>query len=79
MVPYSLRSEMGEAIANALLGQGHKGKTNTITANRGYSYKDVVDIPYKISGRKIALFDPLLANSRFPSRQLSHRISGAKV
>lgn len=58
MVPYALRSEMGEAMANVFLDQRHKGKTYTITANHSYSYADVADILSNISGRKVALTDP---------------------
>lgn len=43
-VPYVLRREMGEAIANLLVQDHHENKTYNITGDVAYSYEDIAQI-----------------------------------
>lgn len=52
-VPYALRDEMGEGIANLLVQSGHKNKTYNITGSEFYSYQDIAAMLSEISGKKI--------------------------
>ena len=52
-VPFALRSEMGEAIANALLEGGCDNRTYNLTGSRSYSYGDVAATLTKLSGREV--------------------------
>lgn len=52
-VPYALRDEMGEAIANLLVQSGHKNKTYNITGSGFYSYQDITEMLSEISGKKV--------------------------
>lgn len=52
-VPYALRNEMGEAIANVVLQDGHLNKTYMITGNSMYSYDDVAKQLTKLSGNEV--------------------------
>lgn len=51
--PYATRTEMGEAIANALLGQGHEGKTYTITGLKSWSFDDIAKTLGQQTGRTL--------------------------
>lgn len=50
-VPYALRSEMGEAIANSLLENGHENKTYALTAKNEWSFNDVAHSLSRVVGR----------------------------
>ena len=52
-VPFALRSEMGEAIANALLADGCDNRTYNLTGSASYSYGDVAATLTKLSGREV--------------------------
>jgi len=52
-VPYALRDEMGEAIANLLMQSGHKNKTYNITGSKFYSYQDIAEILSEVLGEKV--------------------------
>ncbi len=69
-VPYALRDEMGEAIANALLQNGHRNKTYTITGSELYSYNDVARVLSEIAGSSVRYID---ANPATFSDQLKQR------
>jgi NAD(P)H dehydrogenase (quinone) len=56
-VPFALRNEMGEAIANVLLQDGHENKTYAIAGNTLYSFKDIADELSVLSGKTIAYTD----------------------
>lgn len=48
-VPYALREELGEAIANVLLQSGHEGRIYNLTAPTAWSYGDIAQtlgVPY---------------------------------
>jgi NAD(P)H dehydrogenase (quinone) len=52
-VPYALRSEMGEAIANWLV-EGHcENKTYNLTGTEAYSFDDVASTLSTLSGKKV--------------------------
>ena len=52
-VPFALRSEMGEAIANALLEDSCDNRTYHLTGSKSYSYGDVAATLTKLSGREV--------------------------
>lgn len=52
-VPYALRDEMGEAIANILVQSGHKNKTYNITGSEFYNFQDIAEMLSEISGKKV--------------------------
>ncbi|OTG94978.1 SDR family oxidoreductase [Acinetobacter sp. ANC 3832] len=52
-VPYALRDEMGEAIANLLVQSGHKNKIYNITGSTFYNYQDIAEMLSDISGKKV--------------------------
>ncbi|MFA6059845.1 MAG: SDR family oxidoreductase [Taibaiella sp.] len=56
-VPFALRNEMGEAIANVLLQDGHENKTYSITGNTLYSFRDIAEELSALSGKTIAYTD----------------------
>jgi NAD(P)H dehydrogenase (quinone) len=56
-VPYALRSEMGEAIANLLVSDGHHNEIYDIVGSQSYSYEDIAKELQKISGLKIQYKD----------------------
>jgi NAD(P)H dehydrogenase (quinone) len=56
-VPYALKREMGEAIANALTEGGHENKSYPITNNALYSFSDVAQALTELTGRTIAYND----------------------
>lgn len=43
-VPYALRREMGEAIANLLLQEGHENKTYNITGTKSVGYAELAEV-----------------------------------
>jgi NAD(P)H dehydrogenase (quinone) len=53
-VPFALRSEMGEAIANALLESGGIHRIYTLTGNETYSFEDVAATLTELSGKKVS-------------------------
>lgn len=56
-VPYALRAEMGEAAANAILQDGHAGKTYEITGNQSLSYGDIASVLSSVTGKKLEYKD----------------------
>ncbi len=52
-VPFALRSEMGEAIANALLESGCGNRIYKLTGSESYSFDDVAATLFDLSGKKI--------------------------
>lgn len=72
-VPYALRREMGEAIANLLIQYGHENKTYNITGDVSYSYADIAQTLSQISNKNInyinadeAQFEQLLKDIQLP-------------
>lgn len=56
-VPYALRREMGEAIANILVQDNHENKTYNITGDIAYSYADIAQTLGELSHKKIDYID----------------------
>ena len=56
-VPYVLRREMGEAIANLLVDGGFKNQEIDITATKSYTYADIARTLGAINGVDIAYVD----------------------
>ena len=56
-VPYALRREMGEAIANLLIQDNHENKTYNITGDIAYSYAEIAEILGEISHKNINYVD----------------------
>ena len=52
-VPYALRSEFGEAAANALMQDGHENKIYSLVGSHAYSYQDIADLLSEISDQKV--------------------------
>jgi len=52
-VPYALRAEMGEAIANLVVQSGHENKIYNITGSEFYSYQDIAQLLSEITGKKV--------------------------
>jgi NAD(P)H dehydrogenase (quinone) len=52
-VPFALRSEMGEAIANALLASGGGNRIYSLTGSETYSFDDVAATLSDLSGKKV--------------------------
>jgi NAD(P)H dehydrogenase (quinone) len=53
-VPFALRSEMGEAIANALLESDRSNRIYKLTGSETYSFEDVAATLSDLSGKKVA-------------------------
>jgi NAD(P)H dehydrogenase (quinone) len=53
-VPFALRSEMGEAIANALLESDRSNRIYTLTGSESYSFDDVADTLTDLSGKAVS-------------------------
>ncbi len=53
-VPFALRSEMGEAIANALLESNRTNRIYQLTGSESYSFDDVAATIANLSGKKVA-------------------------
>ncbi len=53
VVPFALRSEIGEAIANALLRSDCDDRTYLLTASQAYSMNDVADAQSRLSGKNV--------------------------
>ncbi|GAP96888.1 SDR family oxidoreductase [Leptolyngbya sp. NIES-2104] len=53
-VPFALRSEMGEAIANALLESGCDNRIYNLTGSESYSFDDVAATLSDLSGKAVA-------------------------
>lgn len=52
-VPFALRSDMGEAMANALLGDGSEDRTYKLTGTESYSFDDVAATLTDLSGKEV--------------------------
>ncbi len=52
-VPFALRSEMGEAIAHALLENDYSNRIYKLTGNKTYSFDDVAATLSDLSGKKV--------------------------
>ncbi len=52
-VPFALRSEMGEAIANALLESDRNNRIYNLTGSESYSFDDVAATLSDLSGKKV--------------------------
>jgi len=52
-VPFALRSEMGEAIANALLESKCDNSTYNLTGSESHSFDDVATVLTKLSGKEM--------------------------
>lgn len=53
-VPYALRREMGEGIANLLTEAGHENRTYNICGNNTYGYADVANALSELSSKSIS-------------------------
>jgi len=53
-VPFALRSEIGEAIANALLESSCDNSTYNLTGSESYSFDDVAAVLTKLSGQEVS-------------------------
>jgi len=56
-VSYALRSEMAEAAANVLAGEGHENKVYHITGAELYSYREVAETLTSLSGKQVLYRD----------------------
>lgn len=56
-VPYALRREMGEGIANLLLQEGHENKVYHITGSSSYSYQDLAQVLTELTDTTIHYHD----------------------
>lgn len=61
-VPYALRSEMGEGIANLLVQDGHENKIYNIVGSQAYSYEDIAKALSELSGANLKYNDIPAAN-----------------
>ncbi len=52
--PFALRSEMGEAIANALLESDHSNRIYQLTGSESYSFDDIAATLSDLSGKAVA-------------------------
>lgn len=52
-VSFALRSEMGEAIANALVADGNDNKVYELTGSKSYSFSDVAATLTDLSGKEV--------------------------
>jgi NAD(P)H dehydrogenase (quinone) len=57
-VPFTLRDEMGEAIANVITAIGHENKTYNITNTVAYTFRDIADALSELSGKAIGYTSP---------------------
>ncbi len=72
-VPYVLRREMGEAIANLLVQDNHENKTYNITGDVAYSYADIAQTLSEITNKQVnytnldkTLYEQLLKDIQLP-------------
>ncbi|MEU1301641.1 NmrA family NAD(P)-binding protein [Streptomyces shenzhenensis] len=56
-VPFALRRELGEAAANALVHDGHAGRTYELTGAAGYTFADVAAALSRYAGTEVAYED----------------------
>lgn len=56
-VPYALRREMGEAIANLLTENGHENKTYNIVGSQAYGYAEVAQALSELTGNSLGYND----------------------
>lgn len=52
-VPYVLRAELGEAIANAIMQHGHENKTYDLVGSQAYSYQDLAETLRELKGQQV--------------------------
>lgn len=52
------RDEMGKAIANVLVTEGHQNKTYQLTGALAYSFSDIAELLSEFSGKKVAYQSP---------------------
>lgn len=57
-VAYATRSDMAEAAANILTGQGHENKEYEISGNQAWSYPEIAKIISEITGKPITYVSP---------------------
>ncbi|HWK07337.1 MAG TPA: SDR family oxidoreductase [Puia sp.] len=57
-VSYATRSDMAEAAANILTGQGHENKEYEISGNQAWSYPEIAKIISEITGKSITYVSP---------------------
>ncbi|MCX6216765.1 SDR family oxidoreductase [Spirosoma sp.] len=71
-VAFALRSEMGEAIANALVGKSEDNITYQLTGSASYSFHDVADALTTLSGKPVAYTpaEPLTFETQLTGRGL---------
>ena len=72
-VPYALRREMGEAIANLVVQNNHENVIYNITGEHSYSYDDIAQVLSEISHKQVnyidadeAVFEQLLKDINMP-------------
>lgn len=56
-VPYALRRELGEALANLLLQDGHREKTYDFTGTASYTYGEVAKVLSQLAGQPVPYTD----------------------
>jgi len=54
-VPYAIRNEMGEAMANTLLQDGHENTVYHITGGELYSYDEIAQVLSEIAGKTVLI------------------------
>jgi NAD(P)H dehydrogenase (quinone) len=76
-VAFALRSEMGEAIANALVTDDTRSHTYTLTGSESYSFDDVAAALTMLSGKTVAYtpIDPVVFENQLTGRGLPEVIA----
>lgn len=79
--PFALRSEMGEAIANALLEGDCDNNTYKLTGTETYSFDDVAAVLSKLSGKEVkyAPIEKAVFEARLKERGLPDVVAGRIV
>ncbi|MBE9601587.1 SDR family oxidoreductase [Pedobacter sp. MC2016-24] len=55
---FALRTDMAEAIANAITSDGHENKTYVITGSKAYSFADVAEVLSELAGKQVTYISP---------------------
>ena len=55
---FAKRSEMGEAIANVMISDGHENKIYLLTGQPNYSFAEIAEILSELSGRNVTYHSP---------------------
>ncbi|MBE9599854.1 SDR family oxidoreductase [Pedobacter sp. MC2016-24] len=55
---FALRTDMAEAIANAITSSGHENKTYVITGSIAYSFADIAQFLSELSGKPVTYISP---------------------